>query len=416
MAAPNTTTMSSRWKTSLNPPSTKLTLHALLRKATENTTGLKSDVKYKTVVPVEDKRDPDTGVHSESSSAHNFSTRDTSIPHSESESANKVSISSVDTKSQPDPKSTTVMYGENKPHKWSGNATGGKTGLQREATVPVQDTTDSDSCMQSEPFITDICSTRDTSIPPTESVWVDNSDLELARSFDLVADSSSSIAIESPLDQMGRFACTFADVIFDDKSVESIHTLDMAEDTEKSSPDESSSLGETSSYDTGSTDEIDWNGGLNRHEDKASINEIILEDLGSLGKALDMTEEKEESSPNESTSLSETGGLKMHDDKAIINEISLEDLGSLGKVSISIQTHSVTTTRSYRIEYVSQTNAEEESPIEAASKEVSTNFGTDATRTEAAASHIIAKRKSLPFRLKKFLSKRQVQPKLDDSE
>jgi hypothetical protein len=111
---------------SLDPPSTKLSLRALRRKASENTTKLKSDVKDEAVVPREDERDPDTGVHSESSSvasenrtklksdvkneavvpidderdpntrahfdsssAQNYFTRDTSMPPSESPSAKK---------------------------------------------------------------------------------------------------------------------------------------------------------------------------------------------------------------------------------------------------------------------------------------------------------------------------------------
>jgi hypothetical protein len=339
-----------------------------------------------------------------------------------------------------------MIYGENKPHKRSGNASGGETGIAREAEVPVQDTRDPDSSMRSEPFITDNCSTPDTSIPPPESVSVHDSDLESAF-FELDVDSSSSIATESPLDRMvsvdvvdsstsftieshlhrmGSFACTFADLMFDDDSMESFQSLEMVEEEEKNSPDESSSLGETSSYDTSNTEEIDWNGGLKWHEVKASINEISVEDLRCLGKVLAMKEEKKESSPNESTSLGETGGLNRHDNKAIISD-SLGDLGSLGKVSISIQTGSVTTTRSSRKEYASQTNAKEESPIEAASKKVSTNFGITAKRKslslrlkkflssiEAASKKvstnfgIIAKRKSLSLRLKKFLSKNKM--------
>jgi hypothetical protein len=72
----------------------------LLRKAAENTTKVKSDVNYEAEVLIEDKRDPGTGVYSESSSAYKYSTLDTSMPPPEVASANKEFISCIDIQSE----------------------------------------------------------------------------------------------------------------------------------------------------------------------------------------------------------------------------------------------------------------------------------------------------------------------------
>jgi hypothetical protein len=190
------------------------------------------------------------------------------------------SISSVNTKCQLVPKTAIMISEETKPHKWSENATAVNADLKREAAAPV-DQRGPDSSIQAESLTTDNCSTRDTIIPTSASESGDESELELVGSFALAVDSSSSVDVASHLDLMGRFACTCADIFFDDKSVESFHSLEMVVDNENMS------LDEICSYDNDSLDDIEWNydGALNRHADNACLKEMGLEDSGSLGKS-----------------------------------------------------------------------------------------------------------------------------------
>jgi hypothetical protein len=136
----NATNMVRRLKNFLDPPSTRLTLRALLRKKSENTTKLKSDVNDEAAVHIEDKRNPTTGVHSESSSAHNNYTRDTSMTPSESTIKKNESISSIYIKSELVPNTIEMIFGENEPHKRSGNATALKSDLKHDLVIPTKDT------------------------------------------------------------------------------------------------------------------------------------------------------------------------------------------------------------------------------------------------------------------------------------
>jgi hypothetical protein len=85
-----------------------------------------------------------------------------------------------------------------------------------------EESTKLDRVLQSESSSADNCSTRDTSMPPSESANVDNC---LCTLPEVVVPSFLSVDTKCQLELMGRFACTCADILFDDISVESFQSL-----------------------------------------------------------------------------------------------------------------------------------------------------------------------------------------------